>query len=280
MYIFHKTKDLQTFLNKYRKLGKSIGYVPTMGALHQGHISLITASKRDNDITVCSIFVNPTQFNNAEDLIKYPKTIDADILKLELAQSNVLFLPEVTEMYPNGLDAVEHYELGNVEKVLEGEFRPRHFQGVAQIVDRFLTIIQPNHLYMGQKDYQQCAVIAQLLDVKNHNTQLHIASIIREADGLAMSSRNSRLSDTDRQRSNIIYQCLVSIQAQNGIKSFEQARKENWELLERKQIIPEYVSLRNAKTLEELEDYDNTQEMVLLIAAYVGSIRLIDNLVI
>jgi len=280
MYIFHKTKDLQTFLNKYRKLGKSIGYVPTMGALHQGHISLITASKRDNDITVCSIFVNPTQFNNAEDLIKYPKTIDADILKLELAQCNVLFLPAVTEMYPNGLDAVEHYELGNVEKVLEGEFRPGHFQGVAQIVDRFLTIIQPNHLYMGQKDYQQCAVIAQLLDIKNHKTQLHIASIIREADGLAMSSRNSRLSDTDRQRSNIIYQCLVSIQAQNGIKSFEQARKENWELLERKQIIPEYVSLRNAKTLEELEDYDNTQEMVLLIAAYVGSIRLIDNLVI
>lgn len=280
MYIFHKTKDLQTFLSKYRKLGKSIGYVPTMGALHQGHISLITSSKRDNDITVCSIFVNPTQFNNAEDLIKYPKTIDADILKLELAQCNVLFLPEVSEMYPNGLDAVEHYELGNVEKVLEGEFRPGHFQGVAQIVDRFLTIIQPNHLYMGQKDYQQCAVIAQLLDIKNHNTQLHIASIIREADGLAMSSRNSRLSDTDRQRSNIIYQCLVSIQAQNGIKSFEQARKENWELLERKQIIPEYVSLRNAKTLEELEDYDNTQEMVLLIAAYVGSIRLIDNLVI
>jgi len=280
MYIFHRSKELKDFLNTLRAEGKSIGFTPTMGALHQGHISLIKSSKSNNDITVCSIFVNPTQFNNSEDLQKYPKTIDADIYKLTQAKCDVLFLPEVAEMYPNGLEETSYYDLGIVEQILEGEFRPGHFQGVAQVVDKFLNIIEPDQLYMGQKDFQQCAVVAKLISLQEHQTVLNIIPTAREADGLAMSSRNLRLTDKERQQSNIIYQCLVSIQAQKEHKSYQTVKKECWDLLSHKGIKPEYITLCNAETLAVLEEYNNEIPMVVLLAAYVGQIRLIDNLVI
>lgn len=280
MYIFHRTKDLKVFLNTLRANGNSIGYTPTMGALHNGHISLINASKLNNDISVCSIFVNPTQFNNAEDLQKYPKTVDADIYSLTQANCDILFLPEIAEMYPNGLEEASYYDLGTVETILEGEFRPGHFQGVAQVVDKFLNIIQPDQLYMGQKDYQQCAVISKLIALQNHQTKLNRVPTAREADGLAMSSRNMRLTEKERQLSNIIYQCLVSIQAQKEHKPYLTVKKECWDLLLHKGITPEYITLCNAETLDTLEEYNNELPMVVLIAAYVGAVRLIDNLVI
>lgn len=280
MYIFHTIIELNNFLIREKTNGNTIGFVPTMGALHDGHMSLIQEAKRKNNIVVASIFVNPTQFNNASDLTNYPKTIDQDILKLEANQCDVLFLPDVAEMYPNGMDTLPHYDLGPVEEKLEGKFRPGHFQGVAIIVHKLLNAVQPHDLYMGQKDYQQCLIVKELIDRQNIDTQLHIVPIKRAADGLALSSRNMRLTEGERQLANLLYQCLVSIQAQNGQKSFAIVQKECWDILERKGITPEYILLCNADTLETIADYDAQQPMIVLIAAYLGEIRLIDNLVI
>lgn len=280
MYIFHTIIELNNFLIREKTNGNTIGFVPTMGALHEGHMSLIQEAKRNNNIVVASIFVNPTQFNNASDLTNYPKTIDQDILKLETNQCDVLFLPDVAEMYPNGMDTLPHYNLGPIEEKLEGQFRPGHFQGVAIIVHKLLNAVQPHNLYMGQKDYQQCLIVKELIDRNGIDTQLHIVPIKRAADGLALSSRNMRLTEGERQLANLLYQCLVSIQAQNGNKPFAVVQKECWDILERKGITPEYILLCNADTLDTIEEYDSHQPMIVLIAAYLGEIRLIDNLVI
>lgn len=280
MYIFHTIIELNNFLIREKTNGNTIGFVPTMGALHDGHMSLVQEAKRNNNIVVASIFVNPTQFNNASDLTNYPKTIDQDILLLEANQCDVLFLPEVAEMYSNGMTELPHYDLGPVEEKLEGQFRPGHFQGVAIIVHKLLNAVQPHDLYMGQKDYQQCLIVKELIARQNINTQLHIVPIKRAADGLALSSRNMRLTEGERQLANLLYQCLISVQAQNSNKSFTVVQKECWDLLERKGITPEYILLCNADSLDIIADYDPNQPMIVLIAAYLGEIRLIDNLVI
>lgn len=280
MYIFHKSKDLMQFLSQSKNNGLSIGFVPTMGALHEGHMSLIETSKLTTNLTVCSIFVNPTQFNNPEDLDKYPRTTANDIALLEAHACDVLFLPTVEEMYPNGLSNNKVYDLGIVAAQLEGAFRPGHFQGVAVILDKLLQLVQPDHLFMGQKDYQQCLVVQSLINIENINVNLHIVPTKRAADGLALSSRNARLTEGQRQLANLLYQCLVSIQAQKDNKSFKIVHKECIDLLERKGITPEYIYLCDAETLEILPDFDASRKMVVLIAAYLGEIRLIDNLVI
>ncbi len=280
MFIFHHIKDLEYFLNPLRKEGRTIGFVPTMGALHEGHISLVQAAQQHADVVVCSIYVNPTQFNNKEDFAKYPKTLEADVLKLELAGCNVLFLPIEEEMYPEGTASLPYYELGSVAEVLEGAYRPGHFQGVAAIVDTLLRIVAPHSLFMGQKDYQQCMVVAKLIALRGHATALHVVPIKREPDGLAMSSRNVRLTEGERQLASLLYQCLVSAQAQVGQKRFSVVQLESQALLEKKGIQLEYMTLCNATTLELLQDYEPSTPMVVLIAAYLGKVRLIDNLVL
>lgn len=280
MYIFHTIIELNNFLIREKTNGNTIGFVPTMGALHDGHMSLVQKAKRNNNIVVASIFVNPTQFNNASDLTNYPKTIDQDILLLEANQCDVLFLPEVAEMYPNGMTALPHYDLGAVEDKLEGQFRPGHFQGVAIIVHKLLNAVQPHDLYMGQKDYQQCLIVKELIDRQGIKTKLHIIAIKRAEDGLALSSRNMRLTEVERQLAHLLYQCLTSIQAQKHSKPFAVVQKECWDLLESKGISPEYILLCNAESLDTITDYDHNQPMIVLIAAYLGEIRLIDNLVI
>ncbi len=180
--------SLQRTLNTYRKQGLTIGFVPTMGALHAGHLSLIRQSAKKNDIVVCSIFVNPTQFNNASDLAKYPRTLKKDGQLLESAGCHLLFAPSVDEIYPPGLDTEVKFSFKGLDKMMEGRFRPGHFKGMAQVVKRLLDLVQPHDLYMGQKDFQQFTIVAHMIKTLKLPIQLVVCPIMREAHGLAMSS--------------------------------------------------------------------------------------------
>jgi pantoate--beta-alanine ligase len=211
MYLFKQKGDLERHLSTARKEGKRIGFVPTMGALHQGHLSLITTAKENTDIVVCSIFVNPTQFNDIADFEKYPLTIDQDILQLTSCGTDILFLPSVQEMYPNGTQPEMHYDFGQLETVLEGAYRPGHFQGVGQIVHKLLSLVQPDKIFMGQKDLQQCLIINKLLHLLQSKVELVICPTLRETDGLAMSSRNLRLNSGERQNALHIFEALTYI---------------------------------------------------------------------
>lgn len=280
MFIFKKASDLDEYLSSRRTLGVKIGFVPTMGALHQGHVSLIARCKQNNLLSVCSIFVNPTQFNDKNDLAKYPVTTEADIEMLLQAGCDVLFLPQPSEVYPDGEDAAPTYDFGYLDTVLEGAKRPGHFKGVGQVVARLLNIVNPDMLFMGQKDYQQCMVVSKLLQLTNSNAQMVMCPIVREPDGLAMSSRNRRLTDPQRALAGIIYQCLVSIQAKQGSDSFGLVKKECEDLMNAKGLVPEYISLAHADNLALLPDYSPETPTVALIAARVGDVRLIDNILL
>src|SRR5688572_27892247 len=214
MIIFKSSHQLSHHIVKQKKSGKKIGFVPTMGALHEGHLSLIKSSKATNDLTICSIFINPTQFNNAEDFKHYPVTIEKDLELLISHDCDVLFLPTVAEMYPPG-HITKTYALGEIETILEGYYRPGHFQGVCQIVDRLLEVVQPHQLFLGQKDFQQCMVIKKLLTLLNKTEiNLVIVPTAREKDGLAMSSRNLRLNAEQRKLAPSIYKELSLIKNQ------------------------------------------------------------------
>ena len=285
MVIFKRAADLVGYLEKQRIAGRKIGFVPTLGALHEGHISLITISKKNTSLTVCSIFVNPTQFNDPRDFQKYPITIEKDILLLEKAGTDVLFLPEVSEMYPGGTKGLEHYDLGPLETLLEGEFRPGHFQGVSQVMQRLLTVVRPDDLFMGSKDYQQCMVVQRLLHLMALPTTLVRCPILREPDGLAMSSRNVRLDLAQRHRATAIYKVLIGIRtAWRAIpgsgKPFSSAVtrviKEATELLERAGFRVDYVAIADRDTLQPASE--GSQNAVALIAAFMGEVRLIDNM--
>ncbi|KAA5536694.1 pantoate--beta-alanine ligase [Taibaiella lutea] len=280
MLIFKSIGQIQSYLKSAGLEGTKIGFVPTMGALHEGHISLIKAAQKENKITVCSIFVNPTQFNNPSDLEKYPRTTEKDIELLHDNCCDVLFLPDVEEMYPDGQILEKQYDLGFVETILEGASRPGHFQGVAQVVEKLLDIIKPDNLYMGQKDYQQIAIVRRLLKLMNTNIQLKTIATTREPDGLAMSSRNKRLTEPQRNIAGLIYQCLVSIQTKEGLQHFSIVKKECEDILAKKGFKPDYVALADAETLEPLEDYVKDRNTVALIAAFIGDVRLIDNLLL
>ncbi|MBS1660618.1 MAG: pantoate--beta-alanine ligase [Bacteroidetes bacterium] len=264
MILFKKTADLHRWLDQQKASGKAIGFVPTMGALHEGHISLINISKTTCPFTVCSIFVNPTQFNDPKDFQKYPITLEKDIILLEKAGTDVLFLPEVAEMYPDGTNNLEKYDLGRLETILEGKFRPGHFQGVCQVMRRLLQLVQPDDLFMGSKDYQQCMVVQRLIQLMSWPIHLHRCPIVREPDGLAMSSRNLRLSPDERQRATAIYRAL---------KDLPNAQK----ILTDAQFKIDYIETADAETLEPSPPKKGA---VALIAAFQGEIRLIDNMIL
>ncbi|HEY4289701.1 MAG TPA: pantoate--beta-alanine ligase [Puia sp.] len=275
MILFKKTGDLNRYLDQQRSSGATIGFVPTMGALHAGHISLIDISKKTATLTVCSIFVNPTQFNDQKDFLKYPITIEKDIILLENAGVEVLFLPEVDEMYPNGTKDLETYDLGHLETILEGKYRPGHFQGVCQVMRRLLQLVRPDHLFMGQKDYQQCMVVKRLIHLMGWNIIFHAGPIIREADGLAMSSRNVRLSPDERQRATAIYKALLSTaNATSPDTTLPNARR----MLDDAKFRIDYIAIADAETLEPVEP--GSSGAVALIAAFQGEVRLIDNMIL
>lgn len=247
-----------------------------MGALHQGHMSLLTEARKQGAITVCSIFINPTQFNNLDDFQKYPTTIEADINLLTAEGCDLLFLPSVEEIYPPVYEAPV-YNLGNLETILEGVYRPGHFQGVCQVVDRLLQIIIPDTLLLGQKDYQQCKVIEQLLITTGRESiNLLQSPTIREADGLAMSSRNLRLQPDQRQVAPTIYAALRKAQNDFNTKSINEIKEEAVGTLIKEGFIVDYFDIVHGGSL--LPVHEKTEKSIALVAAYLGDIRLIDNL--
>ncbi len=280
MIIIKTKNELQKNVNFFRSERKKIGFVPTMGALHEGHLSLVTASKNNNDITVCSIFVNPTQFNDPKDFEKYPITIEADIEKLEKAGVSVLFLPSVAEMYPEGLENLPLYKLGFIESVFEGKFRPGHFQGVCQVVDKLLNMVQPCNLYMGQKDYQQCMVINKLLQLTGSKTVLHTMPTLRERDGLAMSSRNTRLNEIERKNALTIFRVLNYLKDHIEKESIAYLLDKSTLMLEESDFKIDYIAIADAETLEPVTNRNSRQKLVALVAAYQNEVRLIDNMVL
>ena len=281
MIIFKYAADLKRYIQQQKTAGKQIGFVPTMGALHNGHIALIERAAQNSDITVCSIFVNPTQFNNPGDYQLYPNTIEKDILQLEKAGTNALFLPSIKEMYPNGTTGLEHYDLGYLETLLEGKYRPGHFQGVCQVMNRLLTMVQPHKLFMGQKDYQQCMVVSRLLQLMDIPTELITCATIREADGLAMSSRNLRLPPDDRKKAVSIYESLSLIkdQCKKGT-AWAAIKTQAEQLLTSRGFKIDYVELADANNLKPADSCGNAEPRVALIAAFLGDVRLIDNMIL
>lgn len=280
MILFKRKAELFKWLEGQREKNKTIGFVPTMGALHPGHISLIQSAKKENAIVVCSIFVNPTQFNDSSDYEKYPITIEDDILLLEKTGCDVLFLPSVSEMYPDGTSKSNHYKLGHLETILEGKFRPGHFQGVCTVVDRLLRIINPKNLYLGQKDYQQCMVINKLVELigMSDNTRIHVCPTLREQDGLAMSSRNRRLDATQRRVAPAIHNSLTYIKKKIEPGNIEHLIQDANKMLLEKGIKPDYIEIANAITLEPVREWNGQENLVGLIAAFLGEVRLIDNM--
>ena len=281
MIIFKNVADIQEYIERRKSAGHKPGFIPTMGALHQGHLSLIEKAKADGVFTICSIFLNPTQFNNKNDFERYPVSTESDIELLINGGCDVLFLPPVSEIYPHGTEGTVSYEFGYLDTILEGAKRPGHFKGVGQVVGRLLEIVQPELLYLGQKDYQQCMVINKLVELlKIKNLEVIICPTVREADGLAMSSRNRRLTEAQRSVAGTIYQCLVSIESKQHSGSFAIVKKECEDLLAAKGFEVEYVALAKATDLSPLDEFVGEMKMVVLIAAWIGEIRLIDNKVL
>ena len=278
MKIFNTRASLSEFLKKEKADGKKIGFVPTMGALHQGHISLIDLAHKQSDLVVCSIFVNPTQFNDPKDLDRYPRPIDQDIQLLEKAACDVLFLPEVAEMYT----AAEtwHLALDGLDELLEGLHRPGHYQGVTQIVKKLFDTVEPDFAFFGQKDYQQFLVIEKMVQKLGLNVRLMMCPIIRETDGLAMSSRNVHLNPEERKNALALYQTLNWMKQQFELLSIqelqEQAQKQ---LLESPGIVLEYLEICDGENLQALQSKD-VAKIVALVAAKVGQTRLIDNMIL
>lgn len=276
MIIYHKSSDLTSHIETEKKNGKTIGFVPTMGALHEGHMSLIECSLGENDITVCSIFVNPTQFNNKTDFEKYPKTTVQDVQFLEEAGCHILFLPDVEEIYPPGF-ASEHFELGKLENILEGAYRPGHFQGVCMVVNRLLALVPSTTLFLGKKDYQQCMVIQKLIELKSIPTKLVLCETKREIDGLAMSSRNMRLGTDERLQSRSIFETLTFMKNELDLKPFDEIEKLAKQKLELAGFEVDYVRITDVQ-LQNIEKKKENSKIIGLIAATINGIRLIDNL--
>jgi pantoate--beta-alanine ligase len=276
MEIFKEITSLKAFLKQFRQPGDSIGFVPTMGALHAGHLALVQASRKENTLTVCSIFVNPTQFNNPGDLAKYPNTLQHDVELLEKVGCDVLFCPTQTEMYPHQ-DHIR-FDFGFLDKILEGEFRPGHFSGVGLVVSKLLNIVAPQRAYFGQKDFQQAMIVRKLVADLNLDVALKLVPIIREPDGLAMSSRNARLSVDQRKSALVFYKGLQMARTllQAGLE-FEDVRVEIKQFCESQpEIKLEYLALADSTNLSLLKSV--TPQSILLIAGYAGEVRLIDNL--
>lgn len=276
MILFKQAASLSNYISQHQQERKTVSFVPTMGALHEGHLSLLKMARNESDQTVCSIFVNPTQFNNPDDFLKYPITLEKDIEQLHKADCDVLFLPARDEIYPEGFEA-RFYELGILETVLEGHYRPGHFQGVCQVVDRLLEIVHPDRLYLGQKDYQQCQVIQKMLQLTNREQiKMITAPTVREIDGLAMSSRNLRLNEAQRAKAPALYETLLWARTSLEQQPLESTKKQAVRTLLAKGFSVDYFEITDAATL--LPATENTQKKIALVAAFIDDIRLIDNL--
>lgn len=281
MLLFKRVSDLQKYLNSLKSKGLHIGFAPTMGALHRGHISLVDRSRSECDITVVSIFVNPTQFNNTDDLIKYPRTPERDIEMLAESGCDILFMPDASEIYPDGMAPSVKFNFGKLDRVLEGVFRPGHFEGMAQVVHRLLEIVNPDCLYMGQKDFQQAAIVAKMLELMKSKTELVSCAIQREDDGLAMSSRNVRLSPEDRSKATLIHKVLV--EAMDMVGEHNPSEIQRFALTKLKtepHFKVEYFEIIDGRTLLPIQLFEDTDYAVAVAAVWVSDVRLIDNIIL
>jgi pantoate--beta-alanine ligase len=274
---FTKKTPLQQHLQSLKARGAVIGFVPTMGALHAGHLSLIKQAQQECDVVVCSIFVNPTQFNDPKDLEIYPRPIQDDIAKLEQIGCDILFNPDVNEMYAD--NEKWHLDIGELEGLLEGKFRPGHYQGVTQVVFKLFDIVKPDVAFFGQKDYQQVLVITQMVKLLNMPVKLVMCPIEREADGLAMSSRNIHLTANDRKHALVLSKTLNNIKANFDSNSIDELTTHAEEAINNEPgVTLGYFEISDGDTL--LPANQNTKKIVALVAAMVGKTRLIDNVII
>ncbi len=277
MQVVQHKKDISELIRNFRSLGKSIGLVPTMGALHSGHLSLIQQCRKDNDISVASIFVNPTQFNDNEDLKNYPRNLDKDLNFLSAEECNLVFCPEVDEMYPVPDKRV--FDFGGLDNVLEGKHRPGHFNGVAQIVTKLFDSVKPDCAYFGEKDFQQLAIIKHIVVSLNLSIKIVPCPIIREEDGLAMSSRNILLSQDQRMAAPLILRTLnFAVEAQTKFKIEELIKWVTDEINSNPFLEVEYFEIVDDKKLLPVKSWDQNSGVVGCIAVKAGRIRLIDNI--
>ncbi len=275
---FSSIAQTKAWIQQQRQAGKSIGFVPTMGALHDGHLELMRCAQKENDLLVVSIFVNPIQFNNPDDLKKYPRTLDEDKKKLEAVGCDLLFAPDAKEMYPEG-EPEKHYDFGQLDKVMEGAFRPGHFNGVAIVVKKLFDIVQPHRAYFGEKDFQQLTIIKKLVEMEKIPVEIVPCPIVREPDGLAMSSRNRLLTPEERKEAPFIYQTLREAKLRrqhicaNPLRQMIINRFEGNEHFKL-----EYFDIVDDRTLQPVKAWNDKVGTVACVAVWLGNVRLIDNI--
>lgn len=280
MILTKSALELTNYLHLLRSSDQSVtvGFVPTMGALHQGHMTLVNKSVQENDISICSVFVNPTQFGEKSDLVNYPKPIEKDIELLMQAKNKILFLPEVDEMYPKSYEQ-QNFDLQNLDFKIEGKQRPGHFQGVCNVLYRFFQIIEPTRAYFGQKDFQQTVVVKRLVQLMGIDTSIDVVPIAREEHGLAMSSRNIRLSQQARKEADFLYKNLLQIKSGYkllGLKAAISAAKQR--IAQIPEAETEYLLAVDAGSLEEVENEAESEQIVLLAVVKFHGVRLLDNM--
>jgi pantoate--beta-alanine ligase len=274
---FSCASDLRKYLEAERSTGNKIGFVPTMGALHSGHLELVNEAFLENDRVVVSIFVNPTQFNNSTDLEKYPRTLDKDLKLLAAFHNVIVFHPTVEEVYPSD-DDYEPIDLEGLDEVMEGTFRPGHFQGVVHVVRNLFNIVEPDNAYFGLKDFQQLAIIKLMVQKHGFKVRIVACETVREESGLAKSSRNLRLSDQDQQNALIIYQTLQMVREKFSSYTPEQIKQEAINYFNEGELQLEYLEIVDPKSLRKIENWEGGA--VCCIAAYCQEVRLIDNMIL
>ena len=279
MEIFKTKKTLLDYIERQKEMGKKVGFAPTMGALHDGHISLYEAARKENDLVISSIFVNPTQFNNASDLEKYPRTIEKDIEILEKsAFVDAVYIPEVSDIYPEGLKSRE-YDFDGLENEMEGKFRPGHFNGVGTVVEELFRQVKPDNAYFGDKDYQQLAIIKKLVEKLNLPIKIHGVPIYREKNGLAMSSRNKRLDHEQCEAAKVIYETLVKVNDWFRIITVSEIYQRVKDIFEdQRGMVLEYFEIADEATLKETDFFYKDRNYRAFIVVFVGDVRLIDNM--
>ena len=279
MLIFTKIADLQGFLQGIRRNGQTVGFVPTMGALHDGHLSLIAESRLRCAITVCSVFVNPTQFNDKKDLVNYPRMPEIDAGMLEKAHCDVLFLPSVNEVYP--ANETTEFDFGRLDKILEGSHRPGHFNGVAQVVKRFFEIVKPDKAFFGSKDFQQVLIVNELVKQIGSGIEIVACPTLREPDGLAMSSRNMLLDPEERKVAGIIPRMMLMAKSIALFEGVDAAKKHVLTTVQDNPLMKlDYYEICDPQTLKPLNTVEPGRPAISLIAVFVGKVRLIDNLML
>ncbi|MCT3834412.1 pantoate--beta-alanine ligase [Elizabethkingia anophelis] len=277
MEILRNRQSLSDYIAAVKKEGKKIGFAPTMGALHDGHMSLYKEARKDNDIVISSVFVNPTQFNNPDDLKKYPRTEENDIAMLEKAGVDAVYIPTIEDIYPAKAES-KHYDFGGIENEMEGKFRPGHFDGVGTVVSELFRQVQPDNAYFGEKDYQQLAIIKKLVEIEKFPIKIHGVPIYRAENGLALSSRNARLSEEERNGATLIYKTLVKVNEWFRVISIPEIKKRVEEIFEQSDYELEYFLVADEETLKETDFFYKDKNYRAFIVVFVGEVRLIDNM--